>query len=291
MAAPPVPPTPSRPTYQPEVVTVGDGSAAVSPSRPHEGDVVTVSPEPGEGLVAGSVGVVDASGAPVEVTDNGDGTWSFTQPDSVVTVTVTFVCDGGALCPSVGFPDVDQSQWYHAAVDWALESGAMSGYDSGLFGPDDPLTREQAAGVIHNLLGDGDASAPAAPQADVAQGQWYSVAVNWAVANGVMNGYGSGDVFGVGDALTREQFAGVLANVCGADLDAADPSVLAGFGDASEVSDWAERAMAWAVEAGVIHGADVASGGSELQPVREISRAEMAAMMMNAIEVGVLGLG
>lgn len=194
-------------------------------------------------------------------------------------------------CPSDHLPDVDQSQWYHDAVDWALASGAMNGYDSGLFGPNDALAREQAAGVMYNLLGEGDESAPAAPQGDVVQGQWYSAAVNWAVANGVMNGYGSGDIFGVGDTLTREQFAGVLTNVCGADLDAVDPSVLAGFGDASEVSDWAEYAMAWAVERGVIHGVDLEDGARELQAGREISRAEMAAMMMNAVESGVLKLG
>ena len=287
----PVPPTSSRPTYPTEVVTVGDGTATVSPSRPHKGSIVTVTPEPGEGNQVASVEATDASGAPVEVADNGDGTWSFEQPSSTVTVTVTFACDGGALCPSAGFPDVDRSQWYHGAVDWALSSGAMYGYASGLFGPDDPLTREQAACVVYNLLGAGDASAPAAPQADVAQGQWYSAAVNWAVAHGVMNGYGGSDVFGVGDPLTREQFAAVLANVCDADLAAADPSALAAFGDASEVSDWAKGVMTWAVEAGVINGVDTVGGGRELQPGREISRAEMAAMMMNAVESGVLGLG
>lgn len=179
------PPAPSRPSFPVEVVAVGGGSASASPSRPREGDEVTVSAEPGEGRVVASVAAVDASGAPVEVAGNGDGTWSFVQPGSAVTVTVTFACGGGELCPSAGLPDVDRSQWYHGAVDWALESGAMSGYASGLFGPGGPLAREQAAAVLYNLLGEG-AGAPAAPHADVDASQWYARAVAWAVDRGVM---------------------------------------------------------------------------------------------------------
>lgn len=283
------PPAPSRPSFPVEVVAVGGGSASASPSRPHEGDTVTVSPEPGEGLVAGSVEVVDASGAPVEVAGNGDGTWSFTQPDSVVTVTVTFVCDGGALCPSAGLPDVDQSQWYHGAVDWALESGTMSGYATGLFGPGDPLAREQAAAVLYNLLGE-DADAPAAPHADVDAAQWYARAVAWAVSEGVMSGYDEA-TFGVGDPLTREQFAAVLANACGADVASADQSSLDAFPDGSDVSPWARRAVAWAVSGGLLEGEEPPGGGRALAPGRAVTRAEMAAMAMRAVRAGVLEIG
>lgn len=191
------------------------------------------------------------------------------------------------ICPSKDFPDVDISQWYHSAVDWALANGAMNGYEDGTFGPVDPLAREQAAAVLWNLLGDGDHKATAAPHTDVAQGEWYSESVNWAVESGYMNGYEDADRFGVGDPLTREQFACVLANAVNADLEDVDPSAMEVLSDAHEVSIWAEAAMAWAVDLGVVNGVET-EDGRELQPLRTISRAEMAAMMMNAVSKGVI---
>lgn len=163
----------------------------------------------------------------------------------------------GSACPAEAFEDVDLTMWYHEAVDWTLLNGAMNGYENGTFGPDDPLAREQAAAVLWNLLGNDGATAPDAPHADVAQGVWYSNSVNWAVEHGCMNGYDGTDRFGIGDALTREQFA------C--------------------VSDWAAQAVAWAVSAGVINGVET-KNGRELQAGRIINRAEMAAMTMNAVE-------
>ena len=288
--APPYVP-PARPTYPPEVPEADGGSVAVSPSRPHEGDEVTVAPEPEEGQEVRDVAVTDEDGEPVEVTDNGDGTWSFEQPAGKVTVTVTFGCDGGELCPGRAFADVDPSAWYHDAVDWALGAGAFHGYADGTFGPDDELGREQAAAVLWNLLGSGDAAAPGAALSDVAQGQWYSAAVNWAVAEGVMGGYAGEGRFGVGEGLTREQFAAVVARACGADLGAADPSALDAFADAGGVSGWARAAVAWAVQSGVLSGAELADGSREPQAGREVSRAEMSAMLMNAVRAGALPLG
>ena len=283
--------TPSEPTYTPEVPETDRGEVSVTPARPHEGDTVTITPEPDEGNEVRSVTVTDEDGNVIEVTMGEDGTWSFEQPEGEVTIEVVFGCDGGDLCTSHAFPDVDHDMWYHDAIDWAVDAGAFHGYDNGSFGPDDTLTREQAAAVLWNLFGEGDASAPGASMSDVAQGQWYSAAVNWAVANGVMNGYDGTGTFGVGEALTREQFTGMVANACGADLTSVDLSVLEAYGDFEGVSGWAKRAMAWAIEAGVINGVDLPDGTRELQAGRNISRAEMAAMMKNAIDAGVLELG
>lgn len=283
--------TPSEPTYTPEVPETDRGEVSVTPARPHEGDTVTITPEPDEGNEVRSVTVTDEDGNVIEVTMGEDGTWSFEQPEGEVTIEVVFGCDGGDLCTSHAFPDVDHDMWYHDAIDWAVDAGAFHGYDNGSFGPDDTLAREQAAAVLWNLFGEGDASAPGASMSDVAQGQWYSAAVNWAVANGVMNGYDGTGTFGVGDALTREQFTGMVANACGADLTSVDLSVLEAYGDFEGVSGWAKRAMAWAIEAGVINGVDLPDGTRELQAGRNISRAEMAAMMKNAIDAGVLELG
>lgn len=124
------------------------------------------------------------------------------------------------------FSDVSYGSWYYDAVAAASDLGVMNGYGDGTFGPDDPLTREQAAGVLYNYLGEKDVSSPSAPHDDVTQGQWYSSAVNWAIAENIMGGYGGSSLFGIGDPLTREQFATIIANAAGEDVSEADRSVL-----------------------------------------------------------------
>ena len=188
------------------------------------------------------------------------------------------------------FTDLEDGAWYLDAVGYAYRHDLMGGYGgTSLFGPDDGLLREQAAQVVWNLMGEGDGSRPAAPHADVAQGQWYSPAVNWAVDAKVMDGYDA-DTFGVGDALTREQFAAVVAKAAGADVSAADAASLDVFSDTEDVSGWAVQTMAWAVEAGVIEGVEGEDGSRSLDATRALTRAEMAAMMMNAVDKGALAL-
>ena len=74
-------------------------------------------------------------------------------------------------------------------------------------------------------------------------------------------------------------------------LNTADQAALGAFPDADGVSGWARATMAWAVEAGVLNGVGTEDGSRELQATRELTRAEMATMMVNAIEVGVLDFG
>ena len=188
------------------------------------------------------------------------------------------------------FTDLEDGAWYLDAVGYAYRHDLMGGYGgTSLFGPDDGLLREQAAQVVWNLMGEGDGSRPAAPHADVAQGQWYSPAVNWAVDAKVMDGYDA-DTFGVGDALTREQFAAVVAKAAGADVSAADAASLDVFSDAEDVSGWAVQTMAWAVETGIINGVEGEDGSRSLDATRALTRAEMAAMVMNAVDKGALAL-
>ena len=56
--------------------------------------------------------------------------------------------------------------------------------------------------------------------ADVAQNDWYSEAVNYAVGAGIMTGYQSNGLFGTSDGIQRQDFILMLARYAGADLDA-----------------------------------------------------------------------
>ncbi len=265
----------SRPTYPPEIeVPGGGGSVSIDPERPHAGDEVTITPEPDEGKTVDSVTVTDKDGELVEVTDNGDGTWSFTQPSGKVTITVTFVCDGGELCPSAHLTDVDPGEWYHAAIDWAVESGLMSGYDDGsnTFGPDDTLTRAQLAQILYNQAGKPEADpARVAVFSDCDPAAWYAEAVAWAASQGLMTGYDDGTGrFGPEDELTREQLAAVFWRIAGEPEADADLSM---FPDGDSTSAWALEPVEWAVETGLLKGYD---DTGELDPAGDLTRAQAA---------------
>ncbi len=276
-------PTPD-PDEDVEVPEAEGGTVEVEPVP--AGETATVVAEPDAGQEVRDIIVTDADGNEVETVVDGDGNVTFEMPEGGVTVEVVFGCDGGELCGTHAYPDIDQDQWYHDSVDWAIEEGVFHGYDDGTFGPNDVLTREQAAAVLYNYLG-GTEGSPGSGLTDVAD-DWYTDAVNWAVENGVMTGYEGTGTFGVGEALTREQFCAVVAKAMRVDLSDVDTSVLDGFADAGSVSDWAKPAVAWAVQQGIVNGVENADGTRSLQGVRDITRAEMAAMMLNAVDAGVL---
>lgn len=95
------------------------------------------------------------------------------------------------------FPDVAENAWYAKAVVWAADRGVVVGYDSGKFGPNDSITREQLAvilkGYTEKVLGK-----PAAESGDLsafpdsAKATWSKTAVQWAVAAGLISGKASG---------------------------------------------------------------------------------------------------
>lgn len=54
---------------------------------------------------------------------------------------------------SRAFPDVNESRWSAASVDWAYRRGFVSGYPDGTFRPEDPVSREELASMLTSGLG------------------------------------------------------------------------------------------------------------------------------------------
>ena len=269
---------PVVPTYPPTVEEPENGTVTTSPSRPKEGDRVTITPKPDEGFEVDEVVVEDANGNEIEVTQNQDGTYSFTQPDGKVTITVTFRCDGGELCPGHHLTDVSKDAWYHAAVDYVVEHGIMEGMSATTFSPNTEVTRAQAVQILYNLEGQPDISDEnlGYPYEDVNAEEWYGNAVYWARITGVATGYGDG-TFQPGDSITRQEFAQMLYNYAkykGYDLTAAGD--LSQFPDSNTVADWAEAAMSWANGNELINGHD----NGTIDPTGTTIRAQAASILM-----------
>ena len=180
----------------------------------------------------------------------------------------------------ISFKDVKESDWFYEAVSYAVENGLMSGMSEDIFAPNTPLTREMLAVVLYNVEGQPE-STEANTFTDVKGDMWYTDAILWANENGIVAGYDNG-AYGVGDLITREQFATILyryAQFKGYDTTQGGMAVRE-FSDYENISDYARPAMAWAVNAGIMGGMD----DGTLMPQGKATRAEAATMLMNFCE-------
>ncbi len=246
----------------PQVSVDGAGGTA----KAHRDGSVTITPDTGYRIAE-----ILVNGEPVEITTKLTG---LSAKDKVV-VRFEKLPDTATDLP---FIDVSADQWYYEAVCYAYEHGLMAGTASDQFAPNTTTTRGMIVTILHRL--EGAPSAESAGFDDVAEGAWYAESVNWAAANGVVNGYGDGR-FGPEDVITREQFAAILQNYAaykGVDISArAD---LSGYADASAVSDWAYDALSWANAEGLIGG----MSATELAPRGSATRAQAAAILMRYCE-------
>lgn len=242
----------STPTYKPTVVESVGGSTAVTPANPQKGDQVTITPRPAEGKEVDKVVVTDVSGKEIAIIKNANGTYVFTQPSGKVTVKVTYK-DVERSNPAEQFVDGVSSAWYHDAVNYVVEHGLMSGYSDNTFRPNAILTRAQLAQILYNQAG-----RPATGMSnfvDVSADAWYNDAVAWAVQNGVVGGYGDG-TFRPNAHITREQFTVMLWRNSGSPKSSQE---LHQFTDETAISDYAQEALAWAVENGTPDAASIPS--------------------------------
>lgn len=135
-----------RTTVPPQGGTLGrDGAYEdnVSPRSPKRGDTVTVTPMPNGNYEVDNVVVTDSSGR-LELRDNRDGAYSFTQPNETVTVEATFV----PRSQTMPFFGVWPNDWCYEAVRYVNSRGIMGGYGDGTLRPKEQTTRAQAAAML-----------------------------------------------------------------------------------------------------------------------------------------------
>ena len=265
------------------------GKTTAQPAAAREGGTVTVTVTPDTGYRTVSVGVKDADGNLIPVTDNGNGTYSFTMPATAVSVLPVFeklgsdaaACPKDATCPISRFSDASPNTWYHDGVHWALEKGVMNGTGETTFEPNGSATRAMVVTMLWRMAGEPAGSA-AAPFTDVKAGSWYADAVNWAAETGAVKGT-SETTFSPDTSVTREQLATILyryAQAEGRGFTGAWMFPL-DFSDAAGVSQWADEAMHWMTMNGVITG----MGDGTLAPQDNATRAQIATMFMRFADV------
>lgn len=188
-------------------------------------------------------------------------------------------CDGDESCPSYSFADAPGwRDWSHAGIDYCVERGLMKGVAEDTFLPGGNMTRAQLVTILYRAAGSPAVESTGA-FTDVPEGQWFSDAVEWAAANGIVNGVGDGR-FLPGNEITREQLATILYRCSG---KTAAEGTLDAFPDAAEVGTYAREAMIWATEAGLING--IPRGEENyLCPLQSATRAQTAGLIMRYFE-------
>ena len=233
----------SRPSYS--ITTPSkpeNGSVTVDPERARSGSRVTVTVTPDSGYKLGDLVVTDKDGKKLELTDKGNGQYTFTMPSGKVEVAAEFVKEV-EVSP---FADVATDAYYYDAVKWAVEKGVTNGVSETLFGPDQACTRAQIVTFLWRAAGSPEPKSGSS-FADVAADAYYAKAVAWAVENGITKGT-SETTFHPDETCTRAQGVTFLYRALGK-LAAAQ----AGFTDVAADSYYAD-AVNWAAENGVTNG-------------------------------------
>lgn len=178
-----------------------------------------------------------------------------------------------------GFTDVDTNDSYYDAVKFVVDKGLFNGTSETTFSPNETMTRAMFVTVLGRLSG-ADTSKYTKPTfSDVKAGQWYTSYVEWAAANGIVNGMGNG-IFDVNGKITVEQACIILARYSNYAASAKPTGkALNSFSDGDAVSDWAKREVEWAIANGIYEGA-----GSLLDPTAPAARSLVATMFANYVK-------
>lgn len=161
---------------------------------------------------------------------------------------------------SKDFVDVAESHWGADAVDFAASREIFDGTSETTFEPETAMTRAMVVTVLARLDG-----------VDTAGDVWYEAGAEWAKENGISDGTN------LNAMVSREQLVTMLYRYAGS------PEVegqLVGYPDAESVSGYAEKAMIWAVENGIITGAD-----GKIAPQGDATRVQVAAILMRFIDL------
>ncbi len=254
--------TPSYPVSTPS--KGGNGSVSSNAKNAASGSTVTITVKPDSGYQLETLAVTDHRGNALKLTDQGNGTYTFTMPSGQVDVKATFTQAADETSP---FDDVSKDDYYYDAVKWAADSGITGGVGGSLFGSDQSCTRAQIITFLWRAAGSPEPKG-AADMTDVPQDAYYAKAVAWAMENGITSGTGA-DRFSPHAACTRAQGMTFLFR-----SSKASASGTPAFQDVAADAYYAQ-AVKWAADNGITSGI----GGGLFDPDNGCTRAQIVTFL------------
>ena len=259
---------PAKPSFPVKISNSGDGVAKVDKSYASAGAKVTITVTPGRNATVQRITVTDEDGQRLKLTENRDGTYSFTMPSGTANVYVRFSGSG------LPFADVPSGSWYYDDVAYVYDTGLMTGLTATAFGPNLSTTRGMIVTILWRMENE-PAARHGCPFADVRRGSYYEQAIAWASENGIVTGFDA-STFAPDRAITREQLAAILFRFAAyRGMDAVTlRENLSSFQDQAAISAYAVSALNWAVGEGLMQGT-----GDKLEPTGSATRAQVAAIL------------
>lgn len=259
---------PAKPSFPVKISHSGDGVAKVDKSYASAGAKVTITVTPGRNATVQRITVTDEDGERLKLTENRDGTYSFTMPNGAANVYARFSGSG------LPFADVPSGSWYYDDIAYVYDAGLMTGLTATAFGPNLSNTRGMIVTILWRMENE-PAAKHGCPFADVRRGSYYEQAIAWASENGIVTGFDA-STFAPDRAITREQLAAILFRFAAyRGMDAVTlRENLSSFQDQAAISAYAVSALNWAVGEGLMQGT-----GDKLEPTGNATRAQVAAML------------
>lgn len=251
-------------------------SSAVLKVLAEDGDDLSVSLAKGSLVIGIKVGGEDADyndpANPIVITlpanvSYGQNQNAFVAVNDATNAILPFSIYGNgfvkAQVPSAGTYDVfynyksfsdTASHWASNDITFVTARGLFSGVGDGQFNPNGNMTRAMFAVVLAKLDGADLSKYTTSRFSDVAVGEWYAAAIEWAADNNIIGGIGDGQ-FAPNTNINREQMAVMLNNYInykGYTLEAV--TAKASFSDSAAISSWAADAIENMQAAGLIGG-------------------------------------
>lgn len=205
---------------------------------------------------------------------------------------LSYVCETARAADKLeDYLDLDPEAWYAQGVRYCLERGLMQGYGNRMlyFEPDKPMTRAQLVMTLWRMSGE-PVTGLSMNYRDVPDDIWYTEAVRWAYAEGLMDGV-SATLFAPDDVLTREQLAvslwsyarylnGFVPELPGRELEK--------YRDVGSIDGDSLAAMCWACDLGLLYGVRDIDRSSVIVPWASASRATTAVVLMRfCLDMGI----
>lgn len=173
------------------------------------------------------------------------------------------------------FTDVSESDWFYGHVEYVHKNALFAGVTTDKFSPNTAITRGMLVTVLYHLHGATPSIAYENPFSDVPEGKYYTDAVLWAAANGIVSGTGH-NKFAPDASTSRQDLAVIIkryADFAGKQVPVTQQYTT--FADEAKIRDYAEQAIEALYSAGIISG----KPGNLYDPQGSTTRAETAVVL------------
>ena len=166
--------------------------------------------------------------------------------------------------------------WAEEVINYVVDKGYFKGIDETHFAPDKTITRGEFITVLGRIANINPNDYAKSMANDLNHSEFYYGYVNWAIAEGIANGYEDGN-FKANDTLNREEMAVFLLNTLNYMDKKVNEASVSEFADDEEISVWSKDAVYRLVSSGYLKGV----GENAFSPQTKLTRAETAQIIYN----------